>query len=392
MNCSMSPFRLSIRVAAVSAAYPASLTFPVHRVIPSAPWSYNTDAARIASEPKIVASAESRSACVFPSRAALSCPATEDMPTNCPDASYAEIPRASIILADSFVGFANRSSIVRNDVPASDPSRPADANAASVPVVSSNDRPIWEATSPDCFNAIDMSETSPCAFPAAAASRSATWGTSSPCSLNWVSAVAAISAADATSSPPAAARSRAPDRPPLRMSWAETPALARFSMPPAASEAENAVAAPASIAASRSWSREPRASSPVAATWDMASSKFAVDRSIANRPAAAARPIFPAVPPSWSIADRARRVLPSACSMDFSMVLPKSLAVCMACIASRDSRTTTERDSPAIAYPLSSAREDATLATTRSSASHTSAVRSTSAAASPNAVPAIRIP
>src|SRR5690606_31483699 len=129
-------------------------------------------------------------------------------------------------------------------------------------------RPAW-------LSACPMSVTPPCAFPAPAASRSATWPTSDPERLNWVMADAAISAASPTSISPAAASARAPLRPPPRMSAEERPALASCSIAPAASVAENAVSAPASIAASRSWSRLPRASSPVAATADIALSNWA---------------------------------------------------------------------------------------------------------------------
>ena len=64
-------------------------------------------------------------------------------------------------------------------------------------------------------------------------------------------AVAAISAASATPSDPAAARSRAPSSAPPRISFAVTPALDSSSMPCAASVAEKAVRVPASSAASR---------------------------------------------------------------------------------------------------------------------------------------------
>ena len=68
----------------------------------------------------------------------------------------------------------SRWSIDLNDVPASLPMRPAEANAARVPVVSSMDTPVWEATSPDCLRAMPMSSTEPTALPAPADSRSAT--------------------------------------------------------------------------------------------------------------------------------------------------------------------------------------------------------------------------
>src|SRR5690606_4147339 len=88
-----------------------------------------------------------------------------------------------------------------------------------------------------------------------------------------------------------AARSSAPARPPPITSPAETPAFSRFSMPAAASPAENDVLAPRSIATSRSWAMLVRASSPVAATFDMAWSKSAAVFTAAPTPVRAAAPI-----------------------------------------------------------------------------------------------------
>ncbi len=113
------------------------------------------------------------------------------------------------------------------------------------------------------------------ALPAPAARRSATCAASEPLSPNWVSAVTVYPAASATARPPAAARSSDPARPPPRIWSADRPAFASSSIAPAASVAENAVSAPASIAATRSASIDPRASSPVEATPDIASSKSA---------------------------------------------------------------------------------------------------------------------
>jgi hypothetical protein len=59
------------------------------------------------------------------------------------------------------VGAYSDVSIVLNDVPASDPTRPFLANSASAWAVSSMLRPNWFATSPDWFSAAAMSDTSP---------------------------------------------------------------------------------------------------------------------------------------------------------------------------------------------------------------------------------------
>lgn len=55
------------------------------------------------------------------------------------------------------------------EVPASDPTTPAFANAVNPAVVSSIDRPAFAATEPTCFIASVMSRTEPCALPAPAA-------------------------------------------------------------------------------------------------------------------------------------------------------------------------------------------------------------------------------
>ena len=154
--------------------------------------------------------------------------------------------------AASPLGFARARSMVFSEVPASEPSKPAEANADSPPTVSSMLSPNWDATSPPCFSAMPRSSTPPIALPAPAARRSATRGISAPDNLNWIIAVEAISAAVATSIVPAAARSRAPARPPSRVSAADTPARVNSSTAFAASVAENAVSAPAAMAASRS--------------------------------------------------------------------------------------------------------------------------------------------
>ena len=83
------------------------------------------------------------------------------------------MPSSSILVLASADGLDIRSSIVLKLVPASEPIRPADANAARVPVVSSIDSPNCDATRPDCLSAIAMSETSPWALPAPAAIKSA---------------------------------------------------------------------------------------------------------------------------------------------------------------------------------------------------------------------------
>jgi hypothetical protein len=57
---------------------------------------------------------------------------------------------------------------------------PCEASSAIAPVVSSIEIPIWCATGPTYLSAPAMSVTSPCALPAAAASRSAMCGMSLP--------------------------------------------------------------------------------------------------------------------------------------------------------------------------------------------------------------------
>jgi hypothetical protein len=82
------------------------------------------------------------------------------------------------------------------------------------------------------------------------------------------------------------------------MSLVATPAFASCSMPSAASLAENAVSAPALIAAARISSMFAAVSCVAALTPDIALSKFAVAATIAPRPAAATKPTLPAAPPT----------------------------------------------------------------------------------------------
>jgi hypothetical protein len=209
-------------------------------------------------------------------------------------------PSSAIRLADFSLGAWIAWSMVLKLVPASDPSRPADANAARPPVVSSMERPAAEAIRPDWFRAIPRSSTDPIALPAPAASRSATCGRSLPDRLNWVMAVEAMPAASATSICPAAARDSAPFRPPPMMSLADTPAFAISVMASAASVAEKAVSAPAFIAASRNLARSaPEA--PVAA--EMADMDFSNSIDLATampRPATMAPPMMRAPLPAMS--------------------------------------------------------------------------------------------
>jgi hypothetical protein len=204
------------------------------------------------------------------------------------------------------VGLARASSIVFSDVPASEPVRPALANSASTPVVSSMDRPNWAATRPDWFRAMPMSCTEPWALPAAAASRSATCGTSLPCSLNWVSALAAISAASPTASWPAAARDSAPFSPPPRMSAVEMPAFDSWVMPSAAWVAEYWVSLPACSAAARSRAMSWVLACVAADTADICLSKSAADLTMPMNAAAPTTPSFSAESAtlsSWPVFD-----------------------------------------------------------------------------------------
>ena len=101
--------------------------------------------------------------------------------------------------------------------------------------------------------------------------------TSSPARPNWVIALDAISAACATSMLSDAAKSSAPERPPLRMSAVDTPAFASSSIAAAASVALYFVDAPASIAACRNCSISAAGAIVAACTDDIASSKSAAD-------------------------------------------------------------------------------------------------------------------
>ena len=248
-----SPVRLLFSSAATLAAYPASVTSLVQWVIPAAPSLYRTVAARTASDPKMMPIDAERCSSVNPLSAVCSTPANFDRPMKFPFASYALIPRRSISFCASFDWGVSRCSMLLKEVPASDPTTPAFANAVNPAVVSSIDRPAFAATEPTCFIASVMSRTEPCALPAPAARRSAMWGMSFPDRENWAMAAAAASAASPTSIWPAAARFSAPTSPPDRMSFVDTPALPSSVIDRAASDAENDDVFPISSAASRSW-------------------------------------------------------------------------------------------------------------------------------------------
>ena len=146
-------------------------------------------------------------------------------------------------------------SIVFSDVPASEPTKPACANALRVPTVSSRDSPVCDATSPACLRDMPSCPTSVADLFAPAASTSAMCATSPPWSWNMFIACAAMVAASARSMLPAAASDRVPVSAPPRMSEVEIPAFASSSSAVAASVAENAVSLPACMAAARRLSR-----------------------------------------------------------------------------------------------------------------------------------------
>jgi hypothetical protein len=162
---------------------------------------------------------------------------------------YTWIPSRRITAAASSVGAVNRMSIVFSDVPASLPLIPLFPSSAIA--VDKSSMGTWFAanTAPAICIPIAMSVTSTLEEFAAAASISATRPASLAFSPNVFSALAEISAACATLSPPAAARSSVP--PMLASTWSvDRPAFASSSIPSAASPAENDVSAPSSSAAS----------------------------------------------------------------------------------------------------------------------------------------------
>ena len=278
---SMSPRRLSVSAAAICCAVPNVEIWSMYPRTPSAPWLNRMFAPRIASEPKIVISATWRCSSLRTDSDDWSCPATSARPTKFPFESYAETPSESIASCACFVVGVRRISIVLNDVPASEPTRPADANAVRPPTVSSMERPDCAAMMPVWFRAIPMSCTDPCAAFAAEASMSAMWGTSAPARPNWFIADAATSPAAATSICPAAARLNAPESAPPMMSLVDTPALASSFKPAAASAPEYCVSAPSLIAVWRSDSSSAPDAPVFAATADISASKsmndFAAD-------------------------------------------------------------------------------------------------------------------
>ena len=289
-NRSMSPDRLSVRIAAFCAANPARRISLRHCSIPAEPFRNTMFAARTASAPNRMFIAAARASGDRPAIDSCNRPAYSVIPTKFPFASYADRPRASIVFDASSDCGVSRCSIVLSDVPASEPVMPADANAVRVPTVSSMDRPVAFATRPAWFSAMLMSWTEPCALFAPAASRSAMCGMSLPDRPNCVIADAAVSAASPTSICPAAASDRAPFSPPLRMSAVDTPALASSLMPSAASLPEYWVAPPSSIALSRNACNAAPVAPVLAATPDMALSKSLYFFTTTPMPAAMAAP------------------------------------------------------------------------------------------------------
>ena len=116
--------------------------------------------------------------------------------------------------------------------------------------MSRNDRPKPEATGATMESPYFNSWTSVADAFAAPANWFAASTTLRLSRLKAFKAVDAISAASFRSSSPAVARFKAPVKPPSNISFVDTPAFANSSIASAASVAENAVSAPALIAAS----------------------------------------------------------------------------------------------------------------------------------------------
>ena len=199
-----SPFRLSIRVRAFSAAVP-DLEIPADQTSKPFVSLKRTFAARMASDPKIVAIAWLRCCWVSPAILVFNWSCSPAIPMNLPLASKVEMPSASISFCAFFDGDANEDSIVFSDVPASLPFNPAWSNIARVETVSCSVRPKDAATLPPCespcasepIDAVDMF--------APLASVSAISPMSEALRLNMDMAFAAVSAASPVDTPPAAA-------------------------------------------------------------------------------------------------------------------------------------------------------------------------------------------
>ena len=141
------------------------------------------------------------------------------------------------------VGFASRDRAPRSAVPAWDPLMPASDMMPMAAAVSSRLWLMELATGATYFMASPMSSVWALVRAAASANTSATWEASEASSPNPRMAEAAISEEVAKSAPEEAAKSSMPGMAAIISSTVK-PALARFSMPWATSEAEKEVSAP----------------------------------------------------------------------------------------------------------------------------------------------------
>ena len=220
-------------------------------------------------------------------------------------------PSLSIVLRASSDCGVSRWSMTFSDVPASEPIRAWSANAASVPTVSSRDRPVWWASRPPWRSDMPSPDMSAADLFAAADRTSAMWETSLPCRPNVFIACAEMTAASARSICPDAASAREPFRAPPVMSATETPARASSASAFAASVAVKLVVLPAASAAARSCCIC-RADAPVTArTLDSALSNLAADAAAMAKPVTMAVPTAAPAPARrevWSAAVRIDRV------------------------------------------------------------------------------------
>ena len=171
------------------------------------------------------------------------------------------------------VGFARRESAPRSVVPAWLPLMPASDIMPIAAAVSSMLMPKAWATGATYFIASPVSSTAAFVSAAVLASTSATCAASAASNPKPRSVLAAMSDATARSVPEDAARSSMPGIAAMISSTLK-PALARFSMPSAASVALNAVLAPRSIACFSSAANSSAVAPEIACTRDICCSKL----------------------------------------------------------------------------------------------------------------------
>ena len=270
---STSPARLSSILSAISCAAPSAfLKLFVILVRAPDPRSINACIPDKAFLPYSVTMAFSFCSWVIPLNLDWSCATCSLRDIMLPLLSKNLTPNSSIVSLIALVGAASRDNAPRRDVPAWLPLIPWSDIMPIAAAVSSREIPNEEAMGAAYFIASPMSATSAFVSAAALANASATCTDALASKLKDRMVVAITSAALATSPPDTAARFNTPGIPAM-ISLALYPAVAKFSIPAADSEAENTVSAPSWMACLRSFSNSSSVAPAITLTRDISLSK-----------------------------------------------------------------------------------------------------------------------